>query len=158
MTESAEAGSESSAASTSTSEPAPEPTPTECSPSSVPVATDAAGIAPPLPGASWSVWQTDNLCGPLGYAELATTGGTGSSPTQLLLYNEGEFLGTGIRCNALGQVTGSTEDSVSVQYRWPVGNDSNANMSGRADVMFRWNGSSVDMIGSLPLEKFGAGC
>lgn len=136
----------------------PETTPTECSPSTVPVATDAANIAPPFPGTSWSVWQTGNLCAPLGYAELATAGGTGSSPTQLLLYNEGEFLGTGIRCNALGQVTGSTADSVTVQYRWPVGNDSNANMSGRADVTFQWNGSSVDMIGNLPQDATGTAC
>lgn len=136
----------------------PEPTPTECSPSAVPVANDAAGIAPPFPDRSWTVWQTGNLCSPLGYAELATAGGTGSSPTQLLLYNEGEFLGTGIRCNALGQVIGSTADSVTVQYRWPVGNDSNANMSGRADVTFQWNGSSVDMIGNLPQDATGTAC
>lgn len=130
----------------------------ECSPSTVPVATDAAGIAPPFPDRAWSIWQTGNLCGQLGYAELATAGGTGSSPTQLLLYNEGEFLGTGIRCNALGQVTGSTPDSVTVQYRWPIGSDSNANMSGRTDVTFQWNGSSVDMIGNLPQDAVGTAC
>lgn len=133
-------------------EPDPEPAPVDCSPSDVPVSTDAASIAPPLPGHSWTVWQTGNLCGTLGYAELATAGGTGSSPTQLLLYNEGEFLGTGIRCNALGQVSGSTEDSVSVQYRWPIGNEGNANMRGRATVTFQWNGSSVSMLGELPQE------
>ncbi|WP_010540498.1 LppP/LprE family lipoprotein [Dietzia alimentaria] len=130
----------------------------ECSPSTVPVATDAAGIAAPFPDRAWSVWQTGNLCGPLGYAELETAGGTGSSPTQLLLYNEGEFLGTGIRCNALGQVTDSTSDSVTVQYRWPIGSDSNANMRGRTDVTFQWNGSSVDMIGNLPQDAVGTAC
>lgn len=137
-------------------EPAPEPdrepAPVECSPSNVPVSADAASIAPPLPGNSWTVWQTGNLCGTLGYAELATAGGTGSSPTQLLLYNEGEFLGTGVRCNALGQVTGSTDESVTVQYRWPIGNDSNANMRGRTTVTFQWTGSSVSMLGELPPE------
>lgn len=133
-------------------EPDPTPAPVQCSPSAVPVSADATSIPPPLPGHSWTVWQTGNLCGTLGYAELATAGGTGSSPTQLLLYNEGEFLGTGIRCNALGQVTGSTDDSVSVQYRWPIGNDSNANMRGRATVTFQWNGSSVSMLGELPQE------
>lgn len=134
------------------------PTRTQCEPSSVPVSTNAANIAPPLQGVTWSVYQTGNLCGTLGYAELATAGGTGSSPTQLLLYNDGEFLGTGITCNALGQVTGSTDDSISVQYRWPVGNDSNANMSGRANVTFQWNGSSVDMVGDLPQDAIGSSC
>ena len=138
--------------------PETEPPATECNASSIPLDTHAASIAPPLPGSSWEVWQTGNLCGTLGYAELSTQRGTGSSPTQLLLYNEGEFLGTGIRCNGLGQVTGSTDDSVMVQYRWPVGNDSNANMSGRANVTFQWNGSSVDMIGSLPQNAIGLPC
>lgn len=151
---------------TATGEPSNAPTPTseptpaqvQCSPDTVPVSSDAAEIAPPLPGGSWTVWRTGNLCGTLGYAELATAGGTGSSPTQLLLYNEGRFLGTGIRCNALGQVTSSDASSVTVQYRWPVGDDGNSNMRGRALVVFRWNGSSVDMIGSLPAEATGGNC
>lgn len=158
VTASAEPSAASPAESSAQTTTEPEPTPAECSPSAVPVTADAAGIAPPFPDRSWSVWQTGNLCGSLGYAELATAGGTGSSPTQLLLYNEGEFLGTGIRCNALGQVIGSTADSVTVQYRWPVGNESNANMSGRADVTFQWNGSSVDMIGNLPQDATGTAC
>ena len=58
----------------------------------------------------------------------------------------------------LGQVTSSNYDSVTVGYRWPVGNDSNANMTGRASVTFRWNGSSVDMLGELPPEAFGLPC
>lgn len=157
VTATAEPSPEQSAEPTSTTEQAPETTQAECSPASVPLATNAASIAQPFPDRSWSVWQTGNLCGTLGYAELVTAGGTGSSPTQLLLYNEGRFLGTGIKCNALGQVTGSTPDSVSVQYRWPVGNDSNANMRGRATVTFQWNGSSVDMIGNLPQEAL-PGC
>lgn len=142
---------------TSTTEQAPAPTPAECSPADVPLATNAASIAQPFPDRSWAVWRTGNLCGTLGYAELATAGGTGSSPTQLLLYNEGRFLGTGIKCNSLGQVTDSTDDSVSVQYRWPIGDDSNSNMRGRATVTFRWNGSSVDMLGDLPQEAL-VGC
>lgn len=143
--------------SSSTTEQSTAPAPPQCSPESVPVASDAATIAPPFPDRGWVVWRTGNLCGTLGYAELATEGGTGSSPTQLLLYNDGEFLGTGIRCNALGEVSGSTADSVTVGYRWPIGDDSNANMRGRATVTYQWNGSSVDMIGDLPQEAL-PGC
>lgn len=143
--------------SSSTTERSTAPAPPQCSPESVPVASDAATIAQPFPDRGWAVWQTGNLCGTLGYAELLTAGGTGSSPTQLLLYNNGEFLGTGIKCNALGQVSGSTADSVTVGYRWPIGDDSNANMRGRATVTYQWNGSSVDMIGDLPAEAL-PGC
>lgn len=161
VTATAEPGTDQAGAPTTgspTTEPSPEPTPVECSPESVPVAADAAAIAPPFADRSWAVWSTGNLCGTLGYAELVTKGGTGSSPTQLLLYNEGRFLGTGIKCNALGQVTSSNYDSVTVGYRWPVGDDSNANMTGRASVTFRWNGSSVDMLGELPPEAIGIPC
>lgn len=157
VTAAAEPSTEPDAAPTTTTVQSPDPTPPPCSPESVPVTADAATIAPPLPGVGWTVWQTGNLCGSLGYAELATAGGTGSSPTQLLLYNNGEFLGTGIRCNALGEVSGSTADSVTVGYRWPIGDDSNANMRGRATVTYQWNGSSVDMIGDLPSEAL-PGC
>lgn len=129
-----------------------------CDPETFPVAENAAAIAPPMAGVSWVVERTGNLCGTLGFAALSTAGGTGSSPTQLLLYNEGKYLGTGIKCGALGQVLGSTDDSVSVGYRWPRGNDSNANMTGRANVMFQWNGSSVDMIGELPAEAMPTSC
>lgn len=157
VTATAGRGAEPSEQPTSTTEQSPSPTQAGCSPSEVPVATDAAGITQPFPDRSWTVWRTGNLCGTLGYAELATEGGTGSSPSQLLLYNEGRFLGTGIACNSLGQVTDSTDDSVSVQYRWPVGDDSNANMRGRATVTFHWNGSSVDMLGDLPQDAL-VGC
>ena len=129
-----------------------EPAQSTCSQDAVPVTAHAGEIEPPFPGETWIVEQAGNLCGPLGYAALATLGGTGSSPTQLLLYNEGEFLGTGVRCGLVGEVTGSTAESVTVTYRWPVGDESNAQMSGRAEVTFYWNGSSVDMIGDLPRE------
>ena len=150
----ASATSESRTTSTTTTAPTTPP----CDPATVPVAENAASIAQPFPDRGWTVYSSSNLCGTLGYAELATQGGTGSSPTQLLLYNYGEFLGTGISCNALGQVIGSTDQSVSVEYRWPEPGDSNADMSGRANVMFQWNGSSVDMVGALPNEVTGGAC
>lgn len=157
VTATAEPSTEPDAEPTTPTDQPPDPTPPPCSPESVPVTTDATKIAPPFPDRGWTVWQTGNLCGSLGYAELATEGGTGSSPTQLLLYNNGQFLGTGITCNALGQVRGSTADSVTVGYRWPIGDDSNSNMRGRATVTYQWNGSSVDMIGDLPQEAL-PGC
>lgn len=157
VTATAEPSTEPDAEPTTTTDQSSDPAPPPCSPESVPVTADAAKIAPPFPGRGWTVWQTGNLCGTLGYAELATEGGTGSSPTQLLLYNNGQFLGTGITCNALGQVSGSTADSVTVGYRWPIGDDGNSNMRGRATVTYQWNGSSVDMIGTLPQEAL-PGC
>ena len=157
VTATAEPSTEPDAEPTTTTDQSSDPAPPPCSPESVPVTADTAKIAPPFPGRGWVVWRTGNLCGTLGYAELATEGGTGSSPTQLLLYNNGQFLGTGITCNALGQVSGSTADSVTVGYRWPIGDDSNSNMRGRATVTYQWNGSSVDMIGALPQEAL-PGC
>lgn len=115
-----------------------------------------ATIPPPLPGVSWVPTRANfDSCNDLSYVVLDTDRGTGSSPDQLLLFGpEGRFLGTGIRCNvAFQQVTGSGTDFVTVTYRYPRSeNESNAAVSGRADVTFRWNGSRVVMEGALPYE------
>ncbi len=121
---------------------------------SVQIDAAIATIAPPLPGVSWVPTRANfDSCNDLSYVVLDTDRGTGSSPDQLLLFGpEGRFLGTGIRCNvAFQQVTGSGTDFVNVTYRYPRSEkESNAAVSGRADVTFRWNGSRVVMEGTLP--------
>lgn len=123
---------------------------------SVQIDAAIAKIAPPLPGVSWVPTRANfNSCNDLSYVVLDTDRGTGSSPDQLLLFGpQGRFLGTGIRCNvAFQQVTGSGTDFVNVTYRYPRSEkESNADVSGRADVTFRWNGSRVVMEGTLPYE------
>lgn len=119
------------------------------------VSNAIAQIAPPDSVRS-SYWVPDgqsNLdgCSDLSYASLTINGATGSSPDQLLLFHRGVFQGTGIKCDvAFQDITGSTSNSVSVDYRYIVGDEPNASPQGSAPVRFVWNGSSVEMEGTLP--------
>lgn len=120
-----------------------------------------AGFRPTslAPDRGWVLYSKSEGCPTLGYAEITIEGATGSSPTQLLLFHRDRFLGTGVRCDILGQVVGETDDSVTVEYRWAVGDEPNALMSGRADVTFQWDGSRVQMLDPLPeAAKLGNSC
>jgi hypothetical protein len=116
------------------------------------IETAIAQIPPPLPGVGWVAGDNNvDSCSTLTYVELDTAGATVSSPDQLLLFHAGEFLGTGIRCNASWQtVTGTSDVQIDVRYRYLVGDEPNADPQGEVDVAYRWNGSGVDMIGELP--------
>ncbi|MCZ4552685.1 LppP/LprE family lipoprotein [Gordonia rubripertincta] len=82
---------------------------------------------------------------------LDTAGGTVSSPYQLLLFHDGEFLGTGTSCNLSYQTVAATaDDRIDVRYRYLVGDEPNADPQGEVYVSYRWNGSGVDMLGDLP--------
>ena len=97
-------------------------------------------------------------CADLSYAMAETPSGTVSSPMQLMLFHRGEYVGTGTQC-ALGYTTvvGGTDASVDVRYRWPRGNDVNANPTGEATTTYRWTGGGVEMTDPLPAELL-AGC
>ena len=115
-------------------------------------------IAPPLSYRPDVPWRFDgrtnyNTCNDLSYATLATEGGTGSSPWQLLLFHRGDFVGTGIKCNASFQsVTGASPRTVDVTYRYLKEGEASAAPSGIARVSFVWNGDRVVMNGTLPYE------
>ncbi|MBJ7289777.1 LppP/LprE family lipoprotein [Williamsia sp.] len=119
------------------------------------VAGDIGRIAGPLRntrGAYWVQGESGGTrCPGLSWVSLDTNGATASSPMQLLIYHNGYFQGTGIKCNAGYQtVLASTPDSIQVRYRYLQGDDISARPSGSATVTFRWNGSEVVMDGSLP--------
>ncbi|WP_168176516.1 LppP/LprE family lipoprotein [Williamsia sp. 1135] len=111
-----------------------------------------AQIAPPMPGVGWVEGESNvNTCASLTYVTLDTEGGTVSSPYQLLLFHDGEFLGTGTSCNLSYQtVAATTDDRIDVRYRYLVGDEANADPQGEAYVSYHWNGSGVDMLGELP--------
>lgn len=142
--------------------PAHDTTPagTDCSVpggASATVSNAISRIAPPLPNNPAAGWQPgpSNLdgCRDLSYVALDTQGATASSPNQLLLFHKGQFLGTGTKCNlAYQRVTDADDTNVHVTYRYLIGDDISAHPSGRFDVTYRWTGSGVQMIGSIPPE------
>lgn len=130
---------------------------TDCSTDGSAVIADAAQqITPPLSYKTDVPWvfggnTNYNTCRTLSYASLDTQGATASSPMQLLLFHNGRFLGTGIKCNAAYQtVTKTTDTAVYVNYRYLNDGDISANPTGSVDVWFEWTGSGVTMHGTLP--------
>ncbi|PYE14550.1 LppP/LprE lipoprotein [Williamsia limnetica] len=111
-----------------------------------------AQIAPPMPGSGWVEGESNvNTCASLTYVTLDTQGGTVSSPYQLLLFHDGEFLGTGTACNLSYQTVAATaDDRIDVRYRYITGDEPNADPQGEVYVSYYWNGSGVDMLGELP--------
>lgn len=136
-----------------TVDPVATPARPECA--SPDVAGDIGRIAGPLrsiPDAYWVRGESGGTrCPGLSWVSLDTNGATASSPMQLLIYHNGYFQGTGIKCNAGYQtVLDSTPNAIQVRYRYLQGNDISARPSGSATVTFRWNGSAVVMDGTLP--------
>ncbi|MBQ7805794.1 LppP/LprE family lipoprotein, partial [Rhodococcus sp. (in: high G+C Gram-positive bacteria)] len=92
-------------------------------------------------------------CAELSYAIAETNGGTGSSPQHVMFFHRGEYQGTATACSfGFTSVIDSSSDSVTVQYKWPRGMDSNANPSGLATAIFVWDGNEVVMQNDLPAE------
>jgi hypothetical protein len=126
--------------------------------------TDAIGAVPPafdgFPGWAYGGASNFDPCAALSYALLDTEGGTGSSPVQVMLFHDGTYVGTATECALpFTTVTGTSTDSVTIEYRWPRPGDSNAAPSGLASVAFRWSGGAVRMESEVPQELLDvAGC
>ncbi len=106
-------------------------------------------------------WQiTDSggeWCGALSWVTLRSGVVMGPvRPHQLLLYQNGEFLGTGIRCNIRwGQeIVSTSAEAVTVRYLYPDPTNpaqvNSQNPQGAAITTYRWNGSRIVMEQALP--------
>lgn len=93
-------------------------------------------------------------CAALSPIVITIDGGTASSPSQIMLFHHGEYVGTATE-TAYGfwpEAVQLDEATVEVTYRYPQGDDTNADPSGRAVATFAWNAETeqVDMTGELP--------
>ncbi|SEB69252.1 LppP/LprE lipoprotein [Gordonia malaquae] len=103
-------------------------------------------------------WQADNAdvssldpCKTLSFATTTIEMATNSSPVAILLFNKGKFVGPASTCfPPIKDVTSSGDDTVTVTYRYPNEGDTNAGMTGRATLTFRWDGSKVVKTGDVP--------
>ena len=119
--------------------------------------TDHIGDVPPgsarFPGWVYGGESNFDPCAALSYARLDTQLATASSPVQVMLFHQGSYIGTATECaHAFITVTGTTKDSVTIDYRWPRGDDPNATPSGLATVTYRWAGDALQTDGELPRE------
>lgn len=115
-----------------------------------------AGVDSGIGDVGWVIREasTDPIdaCPDLSYLVVDVAGATGSSPTQILFFHHGTYLGTGTaRATAFTTVVGVTPDSVNAQYRWLVGDEpSSSPQGGPSTVTYTWNGSGVTADGQFP--------
>lgn len=129
-------------------------------PSAATITRDAATIVQPRDN-TWvpdpDVGHGGDFCGGLSWVAVeGANSNFPARPRQLLIYHDGAFQGTAIRCDAFrGQeVTSVSPDAVQVTYKFVDVSIPEQNRKqdplGRATVTLRWNGSRVVMDGSLP--------
>ena len=109
-----------------------------------------------VPDAEWVAIDTETYdpCADLSWVTLTIRGGTASSPSQQMLFHDGEYLGTTTQEGiAFSPATVRLSNSaIQVTYRWAKEGDSNAGASGRAVSTYTWNPNteSVDHAGEWP--------
>ncbi|MFD6897209.1 LppP/LprE family lipoprotein [Rhodococcus sp. NPDC060086] len=130
-----------------------------------PMVTDAlASLGATAPGGSpWIAGAYSDVtgsCGELLWLMAETPGGTASSPSHVLFFRDGTYLGTATSDSySYTHVVGADGSTVSVQYRWLDPEDANCCPSGGPAVIdYTWDGSQVVMQPPLPqqmLDSYG---
>lgn len=93
-------------------------------------------------------------CASLSWITVTLEGATASSPYHILLFHNGEYLGTAT-AKAYGfspKVSRVDDSEIAVTYRWPMEGEGNAEASGTTQAGFRWDegAQKVVMSGDVP--------
>lgn len=107
--------------------------------------------------AEWAESDGYDDCAALSWIVLPIEGGTGSSPYQIMLCHQGEYLGTAT-AKAYGfapEVSRVDDRTIAVTYRFAKDGDINANPTGRAEAQFTWSpvAEKVVMTGQVPDDR-----
>lgn len=147
--------------STATPTPTPTPTPT-CSSLTEEEAFQQSVADVPLPSflpdRAWVPAIADEAgydpCAALSWITVVIDGATVSSPNHIMLFHEGEYLGTATKI-AYGftpRVERVDDATIRVTYRYLMPGEANAQASGQAVATFTWDAASqsVTMQGDVP--------
>ncbi|RAV31347.1 LppP/LprE family lipoprotein [Corynebacterium heidelbergense] len=123
-------------------------------------------VPPPFPNnddpdAGWAFDRSENsgftdaanVCAPLGYVTLGIRMPTGSSPIQIVLFHNGQYIGVATKkAYAKADVARIDGSSIRVTWRFPRPGESNAEASGETEAQFRWDSAAnkVVMTGDVP--------
>ena len=114
----------------------------------------AAETPGPFEGVGWTVGEHGNLCGNLGYLFLETEGGTGSSPTKVLLYHHGEQVATQPGDTPRVLLGGHSDFHVALRIQQPPAEDEANADADYLTTVYVWNpfagDGDVTPIGPLP--------
>lgn len=125
-------------------------------PSSPAVASILDGVDTGIGDVGWAVREASaepaDACPDLSYLVVDVAGATASSPTQILFFHHGNYLGTGTaQATSFTNIVGATPDAVTAEYRWIVGDEASCcPEGGPSTVTFGWNGSGVTAEGQFP--------
>lgn len=111
----------------------------------------------PYPGLdrSWRPFDSNfDPCSALSWITVTLEGATASSPYHILLFHNGEYLGTAT-AKAYGfspRISRVDDSEIAVTYRWPKEGEGNAAASGTTQAGFRWDegAQKVVMSGDVP--------
>lgn len=125
-------------------------------PSSPAVWSILAGVDDGIGNVGWAIREasTDPIdaCPDLSYLQVDVQYATAGSPTQILFFHHGTYLGTGTAAaTSYTSVIDVTPDAVTARYRWIVGDEPfSSPQGGPSTVTYRWNGSGVTAEGQFP--------
>lgn len=121
----------------------------------VPQAVDSLPLV--FADSPWVATDMGDPCASFTWVEALPSGATVSSPTHLLFFHDAEYLGTAtLEPYGFTSVAAQSADTITVNYRWPLAGDANANPTGGpATIDYQWDGAQVTMIGTLPPEVTG---
>ncbi|MGM7648706.1 LppP/LprE family lipoprotein [Nocardia sp. JW2] len=108
-------------------------------------------------GDGWAASQASEdrpgSCGQLLWVR-AVGGNSAGAPIHILFFHDGKYLGTATsEAYAFTYVAGASGNSVTVNYKWLVGDEPfAAPQGGPAAITYSWTGSGVAMSGPLPSE------
>ncbi|MBM7245921.1 LppP/LprE family lipoprotein [Rhodococcus fascians] len=124
---------------------------------SAPVTAAVDSLPPVFADSPWVATRIDDPCASFTWVEALPSGATVSSPTHLLFFHDAEYLGTAtLEPYGFTSVAAQSSDTITVNYRWPLAGDANANPTGGpATIDYQWDGTQVTMIGTLPPEVTG---
>ena len=112
------------------------------------VAADTPGPFPDNPQVGWTVGEHNDLGSNVGYLFLETEGGTGSSPTKVLLYHHCTLTGTQTGDHNVRRVLGSSSPfHVSVGEMQPLPEDQPAAAATFNYTVYVWNPAANDITG-----------
>lgn len=111
----------------------------------------------PYPGLDrpWRPFASNyDPCASLSWITVTLEGATASSPYHILLFHNGEYLGTAT-AKAYGfspRINRVDDSEIAVTYRWPKEGEGNADASGTTQAGFRWDegAQKVVMSGDVP--------
>ena len=118
----------------------------------------AGDVPPTVENYPWNpaAAETDGYdpCADLSWIILPIEGGTASSPYQIMLFHDGDYLGTATS-DAYGfhpTVSRVDDATISVTWHWPREGEPNAGPTGESTAQFAWDApsGSVAMTGEVP--------